>query len=679
MTFFKDKIGASHQNRMSRQNKAKVLVVLMAIVFLMLLLVSFVLIRREALLESALVKAKAKLLNEYQVEMHIGSAVFSGVRTVVFDEVKLNEVGQSSFLDISQLSVRVSILPLLKKQVQPARVDMGEVFISLIKRDSVSNYGFLLDQLSRVKRDSTDADKNTPPMSLSQDREIHLDQTMDRLLRQIFKQVPGHLNANNLQVDFVKDSLQQVLQIPHLSIRGGDLTSEIYQDGTPAWKVTGQIRPSARQFYARIDRLQPELSLPFLDQQLDLHLSFSTFEFRLAQADRRQGLLHLQGESKVKDLKINHWRISADDVYVPEGLLAFEVFAGPDHIELGEKSHILVKNLMLHPRLKIEQLRHPVFTFSLETPRMPAQDLFDAFPTGLFKSLEGIRVAGELEYQMQGRFDTQNPDSVQFESAMQPYGFKINHWGNLNLSQLNGSFVYEPEVSGRKIIVGSENPNFIALEAIPSHLKQAILTTEDPSFYYHNGFVMESIRESIATNYKEKAFKRGGSTISMQLAKNLFLNRNKTMVRKVEEVIVVWLIESNRALSKDRMFEIYLNIIEWGNEVYGVKEAAQYYFGKHPAQLHIGESIYLASIVPRPRTGLYAFDYAGKLKQHVEPYFNFVGNTMARRGFVQPDSLTSYGFGNVLLRAPLRPKNSWDEEIILLPPPTHHFQYDPQP
>src|SRR5690606_36724804 len=119
---------------------------------------------------------------------------------------------------------------------------------------------------------------------------------------------------------------------------------------------------------------------------------------------------------------------------------------------------------------------------------------------------------------------------------------------------------------------------------------------------------------SIATNVKERAFKRAASTISMQLVKNVFLNRNKTMLRKFEEILLVWLMESSGQVSKDRIFEVYLNVIEWGKNVYGIHEASSYNFGIIPAQLNIGESLILSSIIPRPKTGLSSFDYPGHLK-----------------------------------------------------------------
>jgi membrane peptidoglycan carboxypeptidase len=115
----------------------------------------------------------------------------------------------------------------------------------------------------------------------------------------------------------------------------------------------------------------------------------------------------------------------------------------------------------------------------------------------------------------------------------------------------------------------------------------------------------------------------------MQLVKNAFLSRQKTLTRKVEETLIVWMIENKHIISKSRMLEVYFNIIEWGNGVYGIGEAARYYFGKSPAELTLGESIYLASIVPKPKAGLYAFQPDGSLKDYLQNYFHSLGGMMA--------------------------------------------------
>jgi hypothetical protein len=139
----------------------------------------------------------------------------------------------------------------------------------------------------------------------------------------------------------------------------------------------------------------------------------------------------------------------------------------------------------------------------------------------------------------------------------------------------------------------------------------------------------------------------------MQLVKNVYLNRQKTLARKLEEMLMVWLIENNRLSSKSRMLEVYLNVIEWGNNVYGIGEASRYYFEKTPAELNLGESIYLASIVPRPKSSLYFFEYQGNLRSSMVGYFNTIGGLMAKRGFTPTDS-TGYGFYGVRLKQSLR-------------------------
>jgi membrane peptidoglycan carboxypeptidase len=126
----------------------------------------------------------------------------------------------------------------------------------------------------------------------------------------------------------------------------------------------------------------------------------------------------------------------------------------------------------------------------------------------------------------------------------------------------------------------------------------AVLTTEDGAFYKHHGFNHAAIRNSTAANLKARRFVRGASTITMQLAKNLFLSREKTLSRKIEEVILTDYLE--QAFRKDDMMELYLNVIEFGPDVYGVTRAAEHYFGRKPEELNLPECFFLASIMPSP-------------------------------------------------------------------------------
>jgi len=271
---------------------------------------------------------------------------------------------------------------------------------------------------------------------------------------------------------------------------------------------------------------------------------------------------------------------------------------------------------------------------------MPSQDFFESLPTGLFQNIEGIKTSGDLGFNLHFFMDTKEPDSVQFLCSIPKNKFKILSYGEARLNKLNEEFlhtVFERGQALRSFMVGPSNPNYTPIASISPYLQNALLTSEDGNFYWHNGFNENAFRKSIAANYKQGRFARGGSTISMQLVKNVFLTRNKTISRKVEEALIVWLIESNRIASKERMYEVYLNIIEWGPGIYGAGEASAYYFNKKATDLTLAESIYLAMIVPRPKWFKYNFDETGKLKPHVADFYRIIASHLVKKEIISED------------------------------------------
>ncbi|MFZ2269401.1 MAG: monofunctional biosynthetic peptidoglycan transglycosylase [Azonexus sp.] len=134
---------------------------------------------------------------------------------------------------------------------------------------------------------------------------------------------------------------------------------------------------------------------------------------------------------------------------------------------------------------------------------------------------------------------------------------------------------------------------------ISKHLKRAIIAAEDAKFVDHEGFDWDGIQKAMEKNQKKGRFVAGGSTISQQLAKNLFLTPNKSYFRKAEEAIITLMLEN--LWSKERIFEVYLNVIEWGNGVFGAEAAARHYYGTSAAQLGPEQAARLAGMVPNPR------------------------------------------------------------------------------
>jgi len=140
---------------------------------------------------------------------------------------------------------------------------------------------------------------------------------------------------------------------------------------------------------------------------------------------------------------------------------------------------------------------------------------------------------------------------------------------------------------------------WVPYDKISSNLKRAIIVAEDAKFADHEGFDWEGIQKALEKNQRKGKVVAGGSTISQQLAKNLFLTGERSAIRKGEEALITVMMES--ILDKERIFEIYLNVIEWGDGIFGAEAAARHYFGVSASRLSREQSAKLAAIVPRPR------------------------------------------------------------------------------
>ena len=140
---------------------------------------------------------------------------------------------------------------------------------------------------------------------------------------------------------------------------------------------------------------------------------------------------------------------------------------------------------------------------------------------------------------------------------------------------------------------------WVSYARISPNLKRAVLVAEDGAFWKHEGIDFQQIRESMEVNLERMAFARGASTITQQLAKNLYLSPSKNPVRKIRELLIARRLESE--LTKQRILEIYLNVIEWGDGIYGAEAAARTYFRKPAADLGADESALLAAAIINPR------------------------------------------------------------------------------
>jgi monofunctional biosynthetic peptidoglycan transglycosylase len=156
-------------------------------------------------------------------------------------------------------------------------------------------------------------------------------------------------------------------------------------------------------------------------------------------------------------------------------------------------------------------------------------------------------------------------------------------------------------------LLGPKNRDWVSLGSLPEAMKWAVIVAEDANFYEHQGVDLQAMKDALKYDLEQKRLARGASTITQQLAKNVFLSRQKSLLRKAEEIILAQRIE--RELSKGRILELYLNVVELGPLVHGVGEGARYHFHKPAAALTPAECAFLAAILPGPRVA-----YNPKLK-----------------------------------------------------------------
>jgi len=597
--------------------------------------------KREAFLQHEITKAKEKAKHDYNLDIEIGSAHFTGLSTVAFTDITIVPAQRDSLLSVKKFEVSVKLFPLLYGEVKLADVLLHDGHLNLTDINHVRNFDFLF----KKAKDTTEKTK------------VDLSDLSYNLINQVLYKIPDNLRLNNFLISLKTDSSSFSLLTQTALIKNGQLSSTInVNNGAATWHLEGRMHPSDRDIDVKLYADGQKVELPYIQKRYHAKITFDTISTRLSKVEHGGGETRIFGYWGVSNLVINQPRLSSRDIVIPNASIDANVFVGENYVSVDSSSVIRLKKITAHPYIKYTLRPVKIYETKLNTGWLDAQDLFDSFPSGIFDSLEGIQVAGKLNYKLNVFLNSAHPDDVQFDSRLDKQEFRIIRFGKTDFSKLNNVFVYTPYEKGQPMpsrVIGPQNPDFTPLDQISPNLIYAVMTAEDPSFYRHHGFVEESIRKSLATDYKERRFKRGGSTISMQLVKNAFLSREKTLARKIEEMLIVWIIENNQVMTKDRMLEVYFNIIEWGRNVYGIGEASRYYFNKTPSELTLGESIYLASIVPHPKTGLYSFLPDGNLRPGLIGYFNLIGNLMAGHGKAQRDS-SDYGFFTVRLKESLR-------------------------
>lgn len=391
--------------------------------------------------------------------------------------------------------------------------------------------------------------------------------------------------------------------------------------------------------------------IPILGESLGIEVTVGSFEIgvRAEVFDDRMYRVALEahvGQLGVYSSAISGKRVSDLNVRLHANLdmAGDSVHVREAKIELG-RIELQCRGFVNHV------LDRPHVHLQLKVPMIKIRDFLTSLPDVFSNRIRTARVDGSLEFTVEADVNWAHPDSVRLDPhlVLSP-DFRVHHLGDsVDVYALRDTFTYvvSRNIEGdTSFVVGPSNPWFVPYDSIPEVLIQAVVLSEDGSFFKNDGFNILQIERSLGHNIKSGTFSRGASTISMQLSKNLFLSREKTLARKFQEIVITWLWNHdsmldrhrNKEKHKKRLMEIYLNIIEWGPDVYGIGSAAQFYFQKAPQALTVSECVFLATIIPNPKKYERYFDHGFPRKSHVS-YMNLIKKLLFRNSFISEDTM----------------------------------------
>jgi hypothetical protein len=255
----------------------------------------------------------------------------------------------------------------------------------------------------------------------------------------------------------------------------------------------------------------------------------------------------------------------------------------------------------------------------------PCQDVFLSLPAVVRGPLDGLALAGTFGARARLSVDLAAPPSQGVDLA----AAVVNHCQVL---------AEPPAADVRRLAVRPPpGASWIELSRLPRHIPGAFVSAEDGRFWDHDGFDVEQIARSFEIDLRDRRLARGGSTISQQLVKNELLTRRRTLDRKIQEALLTWRLEAR--LDKKQILERYLNIIELGPKIHGLRDAARYWFGVSPRELSIREAAFLAAITSAPTTMSRRVRHAGGLDPESAARVDTVLRAMKRDGVISKEEL----------------------------------------
>jgi hypothetical protein len=617
------------------------------VIILFISIIFTVIIFRGAVIKVVL-DNKIKLFNQkYDAKFSYEDITVKRLTSIYIDGVDLKHNSSNKILHADKLNVSFEFWKLLIGRISIDNFSIENLTLNFEKSKDKDNYSFLYRQKNTAKDTSSEFEQNYA-------------KSARKIFTALFDILPSNLKISKFLINFNFSGHEVKVFSNEINVSDELEKNHIFisEDSmVKSWIVESTIEKSRQKISVKIYTPSSVLvNLPFINKRWGMTLSADTIRFFITSDKFHNDLFKIDGRIAASGLRLFHKRISQDTVKFAYLDISGVFNFGKDFVEIDSATTITSGNFSVNPYACYKSIPTKQITLSLNKKQFASEQFFESLPEGLFTNFKGIRTSGNLNFHLFFNIDFSLPDSLKFESDLTSHNFKVIKYGETDFRKINNSFeytAYDKGVAVRSFLVGPENPNFRTISEIPLNLQNAILMSEDGWFYYHKGFLPAAFRESMVTNIKERRFARGGSTITMQLVKNVFLNKNKNISRKVEEAGIVWMIENMHLCSKEKLFEVYMNIIEWGPGIYGANEAAHFYFNKDVSKLTLSECMFLAGIIPSPKGFKYAFNEDESLRDYMLVYFQKVADKLLEHDMINESEFKNLRF-EVSLKGPAK-------------------------
>ncbi len=618
--------------------------------------------------------------------------VRAGLSSIAFDNISLDsgDAKASPPITVSRITAHYRLLPLLTGHIEIDWLEIEQPKIDLVRGGDRDNVSTLIEKLRQPRESSGEGGRlhiehirvkngtfaiNDEKYGTAETRRWELD-----------GEPTGHAEIT------VEDATLQLKAGPRASARRLKLSGKVYAfrpDGLPTVEVEGGVvKPLKELALSGIEgRIGPDSN--DLDNALvDLHGSYGGSEKPLWNASgwfhpvTRRGEIKLrmkrfklsqlesvlnQGLAKVmnaRDAEVDaRLDVSFTDPIVDvsaafhlSGLTIGHPMLGPmpvadlgfdaraqAHVDLKEKTlkvnEAVIDFRKLHASITGEVANFnsaPRFSAAIKIAPLPCQAALDAIPSELTPMLQGFKLQGTFYTDLHAGVDFGDLDEpVDLGGHVGIEGCKVLDAPlDVSAKRLQETFEQTVETEPNKwltFIAGPENPEWVPFTEISPYLINSIMTTEDSGFFKHHGFIPSEFRSALQQNLQKGYFRLGASSITMQMVKNVLLSREKTLSRKLQELFLTWYIE--KSLPKERIMEIYFNVIEFGPGIYGIGRAVKHYFGKTPKELEPQEAAFFSSILPSPKRRYVQYCHAsGLLDAKWQAYVNRILKRIHERG-----------------------------------------------